>query len=255
MRNVRIILTVVILLGCQGLSAQHFIGIRGGYGGGTARFTPNEETGFHWGLASGGISYKFYGNPRFVGAVEADLMFRQNGFKYFLTSDRDTSYHRTVSSIELPLMWQPHVTFFNDRAKFFLNLGVNFYYHLDDSKEWHQNKAGVKFDEKDYDFGITRDNRFGYGLCGGAGLSYMAGRLEFAAEMRYNFGYSDLVKSRSKNKDNKWTRSPVDNLSGYLAVYYRLGRDTTAPPRVKQTRAEKAELRRAQKAFNESIPR
>lgn len=251
MRTLKVFLSIMMVAGCYGLSAQHYVGVRVGYGAGSARFTPKEETGFQWGLPSAGLSYKYYGDTRFAGAVEVDLMYRQNGFKYFMTSGRDTSYHRTVSSVELPLMWQPHVNFFNNRARFFVNLGVNFYYHLDSSKEWYQNAAGVKFDQRDYDLGITRDNRLGYGLCGGAGLSYMTGRLEFAAEMRYNFGYSDLIKSRAKNKENKWTRSPVDNLSGNLAVYYRLGRDEQSPPRVRQTRAERAELRRARKAFDE----
>lgn len=243
---------ITMLVGSYGLSAQNYIGIRGGYGAGSARFVPAEQTGFQPGLYSAGISYKNYSPPKYVGGVQIDLQFKQNGYMYDLSFGSDTSYHRTINSVELPLMWQPHINFVNGHARFFVNMGVNFYYHIS-SEEWKEDSKG-EFDRATYQFGITRDNRLGYGLCGGAGLSYMTGRLEFAFEMRYNLGYSDVVKSKSRNRDNKWTRSPIDNVTGSLAVYYRLGNDTRRPPDIKYTRAEKAEMRRIRKEFNEPIP-
>ena len=102
---------LVILLGCGTLRAQHYIGVRGGWGGGSARFTPSRETGTEWGLYSGGISYKFYTAQKFVGAIQADLQYMGRGFMYDLQSKGDTSYHRTINSFELPLMWQPHFYF------------------------------------------------------------------------------------------------------------------------------------------------
>lgn len=66
----------------------------GRLGGGSARFKPAKETGYEWGLYSGGLSYKFYSDTKYVGAIEIDLMFTQKGFNYDLAFESDESYHR-----------------------------------------------------------------------------------------------------------------------------------------------------------------
>ena len=134
---------LVILLGCGTLRAQHYIGVRGGWGGGSARFTPSRETGTEWGLYSGGISYKFYTAQKFVGAIQADLQYMGRGFMYDLQSKGDTSYHRTINSFELPLMWQPHFYFMQRHGRFFVNLGVYLSYFMDSKYYYKSKRAGI----------------------------------------------------------------------------------------------------------------
>ena len=57
MRALGIILAFAAALWSGRLQAQHYIGVRGGWGGGSVRFQPVRETGIHWGLYSGGLSY------------------------------------------------------------------------------------------------------------------------------------------------------------------------------------------------------
>ncbi|MFQ8804543.1 MAG: outer membrane beta-barrel protein [Alistipes indistinctus] len=93
-------------------------------------FKPAKETGYEWGLYSGGLSYKFYSDTKYVGAIEIDLMFTQKGFNYDLAFESDESYHRRINAIELPLIWQPHFYLFQRHARFFINLGIQVSYNL-----------------------------------------------------------------------------------------------------------------------------
>lgn len=232
MKHLRIILITLILIGSISEAySQHYLGIRAGYGAGSARFFPAKETGYVWGLPSGGLSYKFYSDVKYVGAIEIDLQYTGKGFKYDLAKNSDTSYMRKLSSIELPLFWQPHVYFFNYHAKFFLNLGVNISYNFHSSYEYSTKSSGV-YEEGKYPFMITRDNRFGYGLCAGAGFSVLFNRWEILAEGRYYFGYSDILKNTSKYELNP-RRSPLDNINISLGVYYRLGKGDIRSKKIK----------------------
>ena len=48
MRALGIILAFAAALWSGRLQAQHYIGVRGGWGGGSVRFQPVRESGIHW---------------------------------------------------------------------------------------------------------------------------------------------------------------------------------------------------------------
>lgn len=244
-KGLRFIGILLCLLGGSSLYAQHYIGVRGGWGGGSARFTPQQETAMQWGLYSGGISYKFFSDVKYVGAIQLDLQYIGKGYVTLERKNADTSYHRTINSFELPFMWQPHFYFFQRRARFFLNLGVQFSYNMD-SKQWYESKQQGVYDKKTYPMKLVRDVRFGYGLCGGAGISILAGRWDITMEARYNFGYSDILRSSIKYELNPYTQSPLDNLNFSLGIYYRLGKGglRAAPSKRMAVKLEEAEARR-----------
>ena len=86
-----------------------------------------------------------------------------------------------------------------------------------------------------YEWNVPRDNRFAYGLSGGAGFAVLLGQLELGFKARYNFGYSDLMKNRNKyysndtdGRENPFRysplRSPVDNLTFTLTVGWRFNK-------------------------------
>ncbi len=244
-KGLKFIVILVFSLGSSFAYAQHYIGVRGGWGGGNARFTPKQETAMQWGLYSGGVSYKFFSDIKYVGAIQLDLQYIGKGYVTLERKGADTSYHRTINSFELPFMWQPHFYFFQRHARFFLNLGVQFSYNLD-SRQWYESKRHGVYDDKIYPMKLVRDVRFGYGLCGGAGISLLAGRWDITLEARYNFGYSDILRSKIKYEPNLYTQSPLDNLNFSMAVYYRLGKEglRSAPSKRMAVRLEEAEARR-----------
>jgi len=229
------------------LCAQHYIGVRGGWGGGSSRLVPARETGTQWGLYSGGLSYKFYTDSKFVGGIQADLQYMGRGYTYDQFRDADTSYHRTINSFELPFMWQPHFYIMRRHARVFLNLGVYMSYHLNSEYYWESKKEGI-YHRSEYEMKNTRDNRWGYGLCGGGGISVLIRRFEVAFEARYYFGYADILKNRTKYQGNP-LRSPLDNINMSMAVYYRLSKEgiRSAPSKGVARRMEEAAARKALK--------
>ena len=156
MRALGIILAFAAALWSGRLQAQHYIGVRGGWGGGSVRFQPVRETGIHWGLYSGGLSYKFYTEQKYVGAIQVDLEYMQRGFMYDEVRGGDTSYHRTINTFELPFMWQPHIYVFQRHARVYLNLGVYLSYATGSKYYWQSKKNGI-FEQGDYPMMLTRD--------------------------------------------------------------------------------------------------
>ncbi|MDL2230314.1 PorT family protein [Alistipes sp. OttesenSCG-928-L06] len=218
-------------------SAQHYIGVRGGYSGGYARFDynfthrDNREFKYLFGWPSGGISWKYYTAERNVGAIQVDLQMVKKGYRILsdarLVNDnyeyRDF-YDRTLSTVELPFMWHMHFYAFKRRARIFVNLGMYVSYIYDSYEKSGKTDGWVVESEGKYTMNSVRDNMFEYGLCGGVGLSYMFGRYEVFAEARYSFGYGDIFRSASKYPESQYNRTPVDMINISAGLYYRLGK-------------------------------
>ena len=64
-RHIRIlILSAVSVIAVQGVVAQHTLGFIAGYGMGSGRFDPKQETRAIWGLYSGGLTWRYDGQQR-----------------------------------------------------------------------------------------------------------------------------------------------------------------------------------------------
>ena len=66
----------------EGALAQHTLGVIGGYGMGSGRFDPKQETRATWGLYSGGLTWRYYGKQRYVGGFGVDLEFQQQAYSF-----------------------------------------------------------------------------------------------------------------------------------------------------------------------------
>lgn len=240
---------------CPTASAQHYFGVRGGYGGGTSRIYPPKDMSTIWGLYHGGISWKYFTKERYVGATEVDLLFMQQGYqenspRFSVGNDQFDStgyYKRKVNTVMLPIFWHPHAYLFQRKMRVFLNLGVTFSYIVSQEEETGSKLYGT-FSKGDYKMKLTRDNRWGYGLCGGGGAGWSFGRFEVMGEVRYYIGYSDIMKNRNKYEENP-LRSPLDGLQASFGVYYRFGNKgiLARPSRKVEAKMQEAELRRLQK--------
>lgn len=246
-----IIATIVLLLllGVGEMYAQHYIGIRGGAGSGSARFEPKrsgQEMASVWGLPSFGVSWKYYSRERVLGGVEIDLMFMRVGYKRLYQRLEDPSdeespmetyrtYQRTIDRIILPIAWQPHGYLFKRRMRVFLNLAVTFSYNFA-SRQKEEDFDSDESSEGKYKMKTTRDNPFGYGLFGGGGISWMFGKWELVGEARYYFGLGDVLRNPNKYKEKENgvyvnpQRSPVDAFQFQFGLYYRLGKTGILSP-------------------------
>ena len=253
---IKVILSISAILFMAGssASAQHYLGIRGGYGGGTGRFYPKpSESGTVWGLYNGGISWKYYSPERIVGGVEVDLLFMQQGYREYTVAnlpegstekpERLSYYQRTVNSITIPAYWQTYGYLFMRKMRVFLNLGVTLSYNYSSWEEQYDYRTGEKESGK-YDMMLVRDNPLTYGLGGGVGIGWSFGRLEILAEARYFFGYGDILRNRNKYEENPM-RSPLDSYQITAGIYWRLGKKgILAPPGPKlEAKLREIELR------------
>ncbi|MFR9558326.1 MAG: outer membrane beta-barrel protein [Rikenellaceae bacterium] len=242
MRYITIIIALMVtLLPMHEVAAQHTLGVSFGAGTGSFRPYPDQETRTISGLFTGGASWRYYTDQRYVGAIGIDVEFMERAYSYApyasytLEGEEHAYYTRYWNSIMVPFVWQPHVYMFHNHVRVFLDLGVTFSYNMASTYE-NEAYRDLGWDEweGDYEYKTARDNRFCYGLMGGAGINYIIGRYEIMARARYYFGYSDILKNRNKYYNNSNdgaenpfyytpTRSPVDNMMISVGLNYRLG--------------------------------
>ena len=159
----------------QGASAQHTLGFTAGYGMASSRLDPKQEMKAIWGSYTAGLTWRYYGQQRFVGGFGIDLEFLQQGFSLatnasMVEEKKDYRYYtRNVNSIVLPIVWQPHFYLFRNHVRVYLEAAATFSYHLSSTYENEEAKASGAADWKgDYSFKLPRDNRWGYGLAAAA---------------------------------------------------------------------------------------
>lgn len=234
-KRLKYIIAIVALfvgLGVGELSAQHYVGIRGGYGNGNIRAYPQYVTSPVWGKYTGGVSWKWYNEVQIFGCIGVDAEYQQRGYKRYFGNNTDSTiyYQRDLQSIVVPFYWQPHLYFFKRHVRVFLTAGLNLQYNFGESNVYYgTDRGGVTTSER-YTYDKLRDRRLGYGLLAGGGLGLLFGRLEFCFDARYYYGFSDLLTTRGKYSPNP-VRTELDNLFINFGVYVRLGKGgIKAPP-------------------------
>lgn len=239
---------------------QHTLGVYAGYGMGSARFYPQQETRGTWGLYTAGLSWRHYGTQRFVGGFGVDLELLQSAFSYApyasLTEEEEDYryYTRRINTISLPVVWQPHI-YIKQRVRIFLEAAATFSYRFSST---YENEIaldnGLESWKGKYTYKTARDNRWGYGLAGGGGVAVLIRRFEVSVRARYYFGLGDILRNRTKYADNGqdgaenpfWStplRSPLDNLTFTVGLSYRFNKEGFDVWNVKRRKREKREER------------
>ena len=131
----------------QGASAQHTLGFTAGYGMASSRLDPKQEMKAIWGSYTAGLTWRYYGQQRFVGGFGIDLEFLQQGFSLatnasMVEEKKDYRYYtRNVNSIVLPIVWQPHFYLFRNHVRVYLEAAATFSYHLSSTYENEEAKV------------------------------------------------------------------------------------------------------------------
>ncbi len=235
MRYLRYIIALIAVWFASGVTpsqAQHYVGVRAGYGNANIRAYPKYVTSPVWDKYTGGISWKWFSEVQVFGGIGVDVEFQQRGFKRYYGNKTDSTlfYRRSVNSIVMPFYWQPHLYFFKRKVRVYLTAGLNLQCNIGKSTvEYGTDRGGVTSTEP-YEYDKLRDRRFGYGLTAGGGFGVLIGRFEICVDARYNYGFSDLLTTRGKYSANP-VRTELDNLFINFGVYVRLGKGgIKAPP-------------------------
>ncbi len=234
-------------------SAQHTIAITGGSGFATARPYPAQEMKPIWGTYQAGFSWRYYSMPRFLACFGIDVELLQRGFSFapypHLYKDKGKDaykyYTRTLNSIMIPIVWQPHAYLLKKHLRIYLEAAPTFSFNFG-SKFQNDERFSIDINgtvdapiSGDYEFRTERDNRFSYGLRGGAGFDFIFGQIEVGVRAMYDFGFSDILRNRNKYYSNNLDsvtkpgenpfyytplRSPLDNLTISMKIGFRIGK-------------------------------
>ena len=202
----------------------HNIGIRGGYGSGSMRREPTRNKRGYSGLMNIGVTYRFdVPVQKYMGAITAELNWKQKGFAYETFSESGEVYRRRYTVIELPIMWQPYLPLGRGGSRFHLNAGPFVSYVIDGGEyEIYADDGSKETIEKgSYYFDNLRDNRWEYGISAGAGFFIAIRRFAITLDFRYDIGLSDILKGVNKYSGNPF-RSPIDHMGVSLGVSFRL---------------------------------
>jgi len=255
MRKLSVILALMALcIIAAPVRAQHYVGVRGGYGAASGRFEPKpSKSKLVMGKYTGGVSWRYFSPLRILGGVGVDLEFQQRGYLHLNgashnigPTDNYISTERSVGSVTLPLVWYPHFYLARRHLRVYAVAGVSVSYNTDiggsvtttnyvyDADTKTQTSTSVTVD---YRMNTARDVRWGYGWLGGAGFEVMAGRWSLAAEGRYYYGMSDVLRNKVKYPFHEGSygsqlplRSELNNIFVTVGVYYRLGKGGILAP-------------------------
>ncbi|MBQ3204207.1 MAG: outer membrane beta-barrel protein [Alistipes sp.] len=234
---------LVVAVAASTASAQHTLGVFGGVGSASMRPYPKKEMKSIFPIINGGISWRYYSLPRYVGAVGVDIEYLGRGFQYGHTYTslgldengvEQREYHfykRNIKSIMVPIVWQPHVYLAKNRVRLYMEAALTFSYNFGGDYSYE-----IKSDAGDYDWRLERDNRWNYGLAGGGGFALLFGRYEVGFRARYYFGYADILKNSNKYYDNgidgpenpfyyNPLKSPLDNMTFNITFAYRFNKE------------------------------
>ena len=268
--KIAIVTIAAMVVGMTTLKAQHVVAVTTGCGMATARLYPAQETRPIWGTWQAGVSWRYYSLPRFVGGVGIDLDWLQRGFSYapyasIYEDKKDYKYYRrNVNSLILPIVWQPHFYLFKNHLRVYLEAAPTFSINFASTFENREpytfgslNGQGLEVVSGKYHMRTERDNRFGFGLSGGGGIDILVKQIEFGVRVRYDFGFSDIMKNRNKYYDNGldqklypaenpfWyspLRSPLDNLTISLRIGFRFNKEGFAEWFYKPAKRDKKEI-------------
>ncbi len=222
----RLIVLIVAMVLSTTLSAQHYFGVKGGFGGGSINIKPTPEKETVWGLPTYGISYRYIGGDLYFGGIEINLQYTQRGYRTLDITEIEgggeniDSYTRRVNTVEIPFMWHPYFHMFNEKATVFFNAGPYLGYNVSSTYEHANNVDGVT-STGTYEWDPHKDNRYEYGLMGGVGLGIdITSYIDVQAEFRYTFSFTDIYKTPNKYPGNP-SQSPLTLMNFTFGVNYK----------------------------------
>ena len=163
---------------------------------------------------AGGITVRYISEKYFamICGAQIELNYTQRGWKELIENNEDT-YSRTMNYLEVPFL--AHLAFGKDRGmQFFLNLGPQVAFLLSESENKSNpfNPEGRTSEQ----YGKMAENKFDYGIVGGAGLELKTKAGNFLLEGRYYFALSDIYKSTKKDYFSRSAHSIILGRITYL---------------------------------------
>ena len=196
------------------------VGINGGLNISSVSFQPkikqNSLKGMALGVTMRYMSEKYF---KMMCGLQMEVNYSQRGWDENIDDGSDNTYSRTMNYLEIPFM--AHLAFGKDAlnrgVKVFFNAGPQIGIFLSDKEKMSDN-----WDTSNRPGGVTGqygkavENKFDYGIVGGAGLEVSTGIGHFLLEGRYYFGLADFYKNSKKDYFEKSAHSFIGVRLTYL---------------------------------------
>ena len=180
------------------------VGVNGGLNMSQVDFSPSikqkSQNGMSMGVTARYISEKYF---NMLCGIQVELNYSQRGWNENIEDGSENTYSRTMNYLEVPML--AHLAFGKDAldrgVRFFLNLGPQFAFFLNEKENMSENwNPAYRPNGVVQQYGKMVENKFDYGIVGGAGLELSTGIGHFLLEGRYYLGLSDFYKSTKKDE-------------------------------------------------------
>ena len=184
-------------------------------------FNPTVQQSMLPGMTAG-VMFRYIEEKNF--GLIAELNLTQRGWKENL-EESDYNYSHRFTYLELPVM--THIYFGNRRIKGFFNLGPELNVMLGDgisSNFAYQEAAGLEYFVQNTrhieQLSMKVNNRFDYGICGGAGMEVnLNAKQSLLLEGRFYYGLADVFPN---HKTDIFSSSNSMTVMVTLGYFYRL---------------------------------
>ena len=172
--------------------------------------------GMSMGVTARYISEKYF---KMLCGIQVELNYSQRGWNENIEDGSENTYSRTMNYLEIPLL--AHLAFGKDAmdrgVRFFINAGPQFGLFLSESEKMSDNwDTSARPNGVIYQYGKMVENKFDYGIVGGAGLELSTSIGHFLLEGRYYYGLSDFYKSTKKDEFGRSGHSYIGIRLAYL---------------------------------------
>lgn len=219
----KIALTILVLLSFICANAQveeprsrFELGVSGGMNINNMEFQPSIRQKFlnGWG---GGLNLRYTSEKYFsmICATQLEVNFSQRGWEEDFDDGTNNSYSRVMNYVEIPVF--AHLSWGKEERgfQFFLNLGPQFGFLLNDKKyytgDWKIEERPVSLQPI---YGKKIEHNFDYGIAGGLGVEWKTRAGNFFIEGRYYYALGDIF---GNSKTDDFGRS------ANMTIYARLG--------------------------------
>lgn len=199
------IITFILPLHAQVGDLRHnlALGFNGGINLNSVSFSPTVKQKNLMGI-TGGVTARYISERYFkmICGAQIEINYSQHGWDEYYQDYPNVGYTRTMNYVEIPFL--AHLAFGKEQRgmQFFIHAGPQIGFFLGDSytmegnwDELAQNNGNIIIEQHDKPV----DNKFDYGIAGGAGIELRTKAGNFIVEGRYYYALSDFYASAKKD--------------------------------------------------------
>lgn len=205
------------------------VGVSGGYVMNRMDFSPSIKQDWKGGMTLG-FTARYTCERYFTAicAVQAELNYANLGWKELIEPEYSSdTYSRDMHYLQIPVF--ARMAWGRERRglQFFVMAGPQLNFFLSDREHYSSPFAGLpRPNSVNMQYGKEVENRFEYGITGGAGMELSTAIGHFQLEGRYYFGLSDIWSNSKKDPFGRSANGAIYIRMSYLMDLLRTKDDT-----------------------------